>query len=115
MKPLTPSEHEEQLTQALRAWGVDVPMPARFQEQVWRRISQAETKAAGSGWAGAIGLLAESLARPKVAYAYVAVLIAFGIAAGAWTAQVERTRLETTLSERYVHSLDPYQFAVTSR
>ena len=110
MNPLTPIESDEQISRVLRAWAVDTPLPPRFQERVWRRISQAETKPA-SGWGGVMQWLAETFVRPRVACTYMALLVGCGVAAGVWTAQVERNRLDITLGERYVQSLDPYQFA----
>jgi hypothetical protein len=107
-------ENEERLTEILHEWVVNPPIPPRFREQVWHRISSAEADAATPAWRRAIQLLVESIMRPKIACSYIAVLLACGVAAGAWTAQVQRDRTDTALGSRYVRSVDPYQFAHSS-
>ena len=49
------------------------------------------------------------LPRPKVALAYVSVLLALGMTAGAWAAQLKTNYTEASLGSRYVRSVDPYQ------
>ena len=49
------------------------------------------------------------LTRPRLAVGYVAVLLAAGLLAGFWQAQLAKTRMAETLSARYVQMLDPYQ------
>jgi hypothetical protein len=104
----TPDE-ESRLNQLLREWQVGEPLPPRFQEQVWQRIDRARSEPR----LGVLGWLAqwvESLVpRPRFAVAYVAVLLAFGLAGGAWTAQRTNHRLNSELGKKYVQSIDPYQ------
>jgi hypothetical protein len=114
MRTTPTPESEHRLTEALREWVVDMPLPPRFEEGVWRRISRTETQPQTGLWVRALRSLSESFARPKVAYAYITILLVFGMAAGSWTAQVKSSRLETALGERYVGSVDPYQFALPS-
>jgi len=109
------AEKDELLTQVLQGWVVDAQLPPRFEEGVWRRIARVEDQATASPWATLLDLVANSLGRPKVAWAFAAVLLAFGVIAGTWTAQVQRSHLETALGERYVHSVDPYQVAMSHR
>lgn len=108
-------ESEQRLSEALQEWVVDAPLPPRFQEQVWNRIASAEDKAQPSFWSGLVQLANRSLSRPKVAYSYAAVLLAVGIVAGSWTAQMKSNRLATDLGQRYVQSVDPYQHTIASR
>jgi hypothetical protein len=49
------------------------------------------------------------LPRPKVAFAYVAVLLILGVTAGSVTAQIKSSQLDATLKARYVQAVDPYR------
>jgi hypothetical protein len=108
MNPKEQPEAEEALRKVLRGWTVDSPLPPRFQEGVWQRIGRAEGKPAAGGWPGLSRLVELILPRPKFAFAYLGVVLAMGVAAGAWAAQVKTSRLDSELSARYVQSLDPY-------
>jgi hypothetical protein len=102
------ANQEERLTSALRKWVVDAPLPPRFQEAVWQRIARAETPtpaAAGSG----LRRWLELLPRPKFAFAYLAVLLAAGLAAGSWAAQARASHVASDLSSRYVQAIDPFR------
>ena len=109
MKPTNPSEKDRQLSGVMREWKSELPLPPRFQEGVWRRIegAQAPTKlsvlATASHWLGTL------LARPAMATAYVAVLLAVGATAGWTQAHQTNTRVKGELGQRYVQVLDPYQ------
>lgn len=109
MKPNPDPESDERLRALLRSWVVDAPLPPRFQEQVWRRIERAELRPESPIWAVILRLVEVVLPRPKVAFAYVSVLLALGITAGAWAAQVKTNHTETSLGSRYVQSIDPYK------
>lgn len=102
-------ENDEPLRQVLHQWKVQTPLPPRFQEQVWRRISRAEARPQRTFLPGLLNLLTVSLACPKVAYSYVVVLLLLGVVAGSWAAQKEASRLDAALGSRYVQSIDPYQ------
>jgi ferric-dicitrate binding protein FerR (iron transport regulator) len=115
MRTTPTPESDEQLNKMLGEWVVDAPLPPRFEEQVWRRIERSETAADAPPLTRLFRSVAESFTRPKVAYAYVAVLLAVGMAAGSWTAQVKSNQVETALGERYVGSVDPYKFTVAGR
>lgn len=97
------SENEKRLTGALREWTVHQPLPPRFAQQVWHKIALLERKP--QPWWNSV---LQSLLTPKVAYAYVTILVGIGIAAGSWTAQVASDRADTQLSQRYVRAIDPY-------
>ena len=109
MKPKQEPESELSLNKVLRQWTVDAPLPPRFQEQVWQRIERTESDVALPLRTAILGWLENLLPRPKLAYSYAAVLLALGIAAGAWAAQTQNTRTEASLGSRYLQSIDPYQ------
>ena len=109
MKPNPNPESDERLRTVLRSWVVDTPLPPRFQEQVWQRIDRAELRPDSPFWAGLLRLIEVALPRPKIAFAYVSVLLAVGVTAGAWAAQVKTNRTKTDLGLRYVQSVDPYR------
>ena len=109
MKPNQDPENEDRLRALLRSWVVDTPLPPRFQEQVWRRIERAEPRPASPFLAGFFRLVEVALPRPKVAFAYVTVLLALGITAGAWAVQAKTSRTDAALGLRYVQSVDPYK------
>jgi len=104
-----PQPNDEALDRQLRAWVVDAPLPPGFQDQVWRRIARAGEKPAPAFWSRLSGLLEGLLSRPRVASAYIAVLLALGITAGLLAAQKENNRLDATLGSHYVQSVDPYR------
>ncbi len=97
---------DEPLNTFLQEWKVETPLPPRFQEEVWRRIERAEAKPASPLLRR---LLASVLPRPRFALAYFGLVLAAGIAAGSWAAQIKSSRMEADLSQRYVQSIDPYR------
>lgn len=101
------------LREALREWTVEAPLPPRFQEGVWQRIAQSDRHAAPVGWTGLRRLIELALPRPKFAFAYLLAVLALGVAAGSWTAQVRTSRLDSELSLRYVQLIDPYRADTT--
>ncbi len=105
------SNHEQDRSQdrVLREWVVDAPMPPRFQEQVWQRISRTKARPEPTFRAALAQFLEVVLPRPKFALAYLAVLLAVGMAGGSLAAQIKSNRLDAALSQRYVQSIDPYQ------
>lgn len=111
MKP--ESENPDSLRQVLREWKVNEPLPPRFQENVWRRIEQAEAgavpAATTTGWALFKAWLAATLPRPALAVAYLSVLLVAGMAGGYWQARQTTAHLDNQLGSRYVQSVDPYQ------
>ena len=106
MKPITGPENDEALHKALRQWTVEAALPPRFQEQVWKRIEQAEARPT---LLRSTLLTFLTLQRPKFAFAYLAVFLVLGLAAGAVAAQAKNSRLDSELSQRYVQSLDPFR------
>ena len=106
MKPNPNIDPDPGLDATLLQWVVDAPLPPRFQEQVWHRITRIESPAESSPVAR---LLEVILPRPKVAFSYLAALLAIGIATGSITAQIKANHLNADLSARYVQTLDPYR------
>jgi len=111
MKPNQDPENDAHLRTLLRSWVVDTPLPPGFKDSVWRRIERADLQPESPFWAGLMNLIDVSLPRPKVAFAYLTVLLAVGLTAGAWAAQIKTSHAETSLGLRYVQSLDPYHSA----
>ncbi len=105
-----PDPDQDAVQRVLGEWQVKTPLPPRFEEQVWRRISQAESRpTVGSALRSLWLTLQSALARPQVAYATLAMLLVAGALGGSWAARRETTQFEAALSSRYVQSVDPYQ------
>lgn len=102
------SGENEAMDKVLGQWKVDSPLPPRFQEQVWQRIAKAETKPEPLEKLGWWRVIEVALLRPRFAYAYLGLLLAVGVAAGSWTAQLKSNRMDSELRMRYVQSIDPY-------
>jgi hypothetical protein len=102
-------QNDDAMGKVLRQWNVDSPLPPGFQEQVWQRIAKAGTGTEPAAWAGLWRLIEVVLQRPRFAYAYLAILLVAGVAAGSWAAQIKSTRLDSELSLRYVQSVDPFR------
>jgi hypothetical protein len=98
------------LHQALGEWEVkDRRLPARFHEQVWRRIERIESQAPATLWNQFVASIANALTRPPLALSYVTLLLLAGLLAGYLQARVEKAHTVETLSSRYVQMMDPYQ------
>jgi hypothetical protein len=105
MNPNLNAESDPGLEAVLRRWVVDTPLPPRFKELVWHRVAHIEAPPE----AGLLASLLEVvLPRPKVAWSYLAALLAIGMATGSITAQIKASHLDADLSARYVQKLDPY-------
>ena len=102
-------DHDESLGKALRQWTVTVPLPARFQEQVWQRIARAESPPQPALWTTLRRLIEAVVPRPRFAFAYLSVLFVLGIGAGSFTAQIKTSHLNSELRLRYVQSIDPFR------
>lgn len=102
-------EKDDPLRRTLREWTVDSSLPPRFREGVWHRITRAEALRHSGAWAELMRRLESLLARPALAAAYLAVLLAAGAASGYWTAQTRAGDTETAWRAQYVQAVDPYQ------
>jgi len=108
MKP-DPGQQDEPLRKVLKEWRSEVPLPPRFQEQVWQRIERAQIRPVPSVWAVLAHWVGTLLPRPALAASYVAVLLTIGVTAGWAQARQETGRVKDELGQRYVRVLDPYQ------
>lgn len=81
----------------------------RFQQDVWRRIREADSAASVTLWNLFRQWVEVAFARPALAVAYVTVLITMGLALGFHQGQNHNSRLEAQLAASYVQSIDPYQ------
>jgi hypothetical protein len=115
MKANHEPEKDASLDRLLQQWVLEEPLPPRFQEQVWHQVRQAEVQPTAGVWTLLASLLAIVLPRPRVAYSYVSLLLVIGVAVGAWEAQKQNSRLETSLGSRYLQSVDPFQAPATDR
>lgn len=102
-------ETNDELDRILRQWTVAAPLPRRFQERVWQRIERAEAKPVMSVRPWLQRLMEGVVPQPRFAYVYLSALLVAGVAAGFTTAQIKADRLDSELSMRYVHSVDPYR------
>jgi hypothetical protein len=109
MKPDIPENHDEALDRALRRWDLKETLAPRFQERVWRRISQLDAAKRVGVWQLLSSRVSMALARPSLAAGYVTVLLLTGLVAGYWQARTERAHTLQTLSARYVQMMDPYR------
>ena len=115
MKPRHKSDADWALTQVLRQWVVDAPLPPRFQEGVWQRIGETKRQKESGFWAFLVRRLEFILPQPRVAYSYLATLLLLGVIAGTWSAQKQNSRLDASLGSRYLQSIDPFQPPSPSR
>jgi hypothetical protein len=100
---------DERLSQALKAWKVDAPLPPRFQERVWERVTRSEGVEKFTLWAVFQRWLEAVLSRRAVALAYLVILLVAGSSAGYWHGREKSKQVESGLSERYLQMVDPYQ------
>ena len=83
-------------------------LPPRFQEAVWQRIALNEGRTRLGLWAWVKRLVEVRLPRPQIAAAYLGVLLAAGMAAGALTGRLQASRLRAELGLRYVQAVNPF-------
>ena len=71
--------NDPQVSALLRESRVSPSLPPRFQQNVWRRIEDAEAPAQPASWLDALAAL---ILRPRFAVAAAAVLLLAGVSAG---------------------------------
>ncbi len=108
MKANQTPEDDVALRGVLRQWTVETPLPPRFREQVWQRITRAEAQSSPTFWTTITRWVEIVLPRPKFAVAYFSAVLVLGVAAGSLAAQATSRRFNADLGQRYVASLDPY-------
>jgi hypothetical protein len=109
MKENEPAGKDEALSKLLSAWKPEAQLPLRFQEAVWRRIETADAELKVSVWQTLRARVEAAFARPALAAAYVAVLLAAGVSVGYWRAEDRSAEVQSELRARYVQNIDPYQ------
>jgi hypothetical protein len=72
---------DTKFSQVLRAARPSPSLPPRFQENVWRRIEDAEAPAKSGSWLDALAAL---VLRPRFACATVATLVLAGVLLGTY-------------------------------
>ena len=72
---------DTKFSKVLRAARPSPSLPPRFQENVWRRIEEAEAPARSESWLDAFAAL---VLRPRFAYATVAALVLAGVLVGTY-------------------------------
>ncbi len=87
--------------EVLRAARPSPLLPPRFQENVWRRIENAESPVKSGSWLDALAAL---VLRPRFAYATVATLMVAGVLLG--TYQGAQT-VKQTEQARYLAAVAP--------
>ena len=73
------NSHDNKLQELLRGSRPAPALPPRFQQNVWRRIEDAEASAQPASWLDA---LANLILRPRFALTAAAVLLLMGVFAG---------------------------------
>lgn len=104
MKEANFKSDEERLSGLLHESRSAPPLPPRFQENVWRRIEQAEDRgasASGDSWLGGAVLW---MLRPRLAFAVAAVLVLAGIGLG-WSSGEQLARQDA--QARYLAAVAP--------
>jgi hypothetical protein len=109
MKQEDPKQSDGALCQVLREWKVDSSLPARFQEQVWRRIERAEPQVQVPAWVLLWQRLTSALARPSLAVSYVTLLLMTGLLAGYWQARATRAQIDEHMGARYVQVVSSFE------
>lgn len=107
----TTDPDDRNLSALLKAWQVTRPLPAGFQDAVWRRIGQAEQRSrrAQPFWRPLVIWLEGLAVQPARAASVVAVFLALGAGLGWMQAHQHASRVTDELSVRYVRSVDPYE------
>jgi len=101
---------DPELSSLLQTWSLAAPLPARFQEHVWQRVAQSRA-AAVNPWTAWRNWLAQTFARPAMAFSYVAVLLLAGLAIGFWQGRLNSERTSAELGARYVQLMSSYESA----
>jgi hypothetical protein len=109
MNTIQPKEDDEKLSKLLREWKVEISLPPRFQEQVWRRVERADVHSDVNLWMAFTRWVEGTFARPALAVSYVAVLLFVGLTTGYLQAQDKSAQAESQWRTAYVQSVDPYQ------
>ena len=102
------SPNNDPLSDALRAWRIDVPLPTGFQKNVWQRIESSQTPPRQSAFNLFTNWIANALPHPAMAVSYIAALLVIGVSVGWGHARHEIAQVKDELSDRYIQVLDPH-------
>jgi hypothetical protein len=72
---------DKEFREVLRTARLSPSLPPRFQENVWRRIEDADAPVKSDSWLDALAVL---VLRPRFAYATVAALVLAGVLLGTY-------------------------------
>jgi hypothetical protein len=75
------NSNDDKLSALLRKSRLSPSLPPRFQENVWRRIEDAEAPAKPASWLDAFAVL---VLRPRFAFATVSALVLAGVLLGTY-------------------------------
>ena len=107
-----PEHHlqDERLQAVLREWVVDLCLPPRFEEGVWRRIQRAEAAPPKATSLAKLLLVRwlSALARPTAAALFVVLFLLVGGFAGLVEARRQTARVNEDLRALYVQTISPY-------
>lgn len=106
MSGKSPNDSDD-LSPMLKAWRVDVSVPAGFQREVWHRIAARQSEREESRWRRVGTWLERIVMRPAVAVAIVLSGMGIGVMIARDKAQVESTAYWRGLEERYANSVNP--------
>lgn len=104
MKEPMSSSEETKLHDLLRDARPTAELPPRFQENVWRRIEQAEASIAVADPGNWLNVVAGWLVRPRLAFAVATMLVLVGIGLG-WSSGVQQAQADA--QARYVAAVAP--------
>jgi hypothetical protein len=100
---------EDSLDALLQMWRMDIPLPPRFQANVWRRIVREEARTEAVLWQRFSRWVQTVLSHRGAAMSYVAILMFAGLTSGYFHAQRESAQATSRWQTIYVQSVDPYQ------
>jgi hypothetical protein len=97
----TPNQQsgDERLGRVLREARPQPGLPPRFQQNVWRRIEQPDTRNSPASW---VEILAALFLKPRFALTTICAVLVAGALLGSWTGSAEARQVA---QERYVASV----------
>ena len=101
---------DKNLKQLLSTWEVDVPIPRRFQAEVWAKIAAQEGRSR-SLWDRLRDGLSFDFYRPQFAAVVVTLGLMLGIGAGYVNAQNSNALVGRQLEARYMQTINPLAHA----
>ncbi len=111
MSTRTPNQNRDPLDDLLKSWKVEATLPARFQDEVWRRIARAEERSASlsiSTWLlGLTARLASVLRRPIGAAIYLSTFLVVGSLTGVWRSDRTADQTEMAWRAAYLQAVVP--------